>query len=303
MFDLVMSMLAEGLGKAGVATEASMAGEFAIASREYAAAAGIFDFLSKDQLPKWISRGSKIDADQLPIECSLGIASALKILFQANGQQMAVATVLIKSGTPNYSLVAKLCFGIAEQLEAFVAAVREDSFKQMARMDKDFFTLITFQTQIHRSLSQYFHARSLWEQQGEYGTAIAILHDAMEAIQVRSSAAGKGIPDANSTRALIPLGADIKKLREHMKKLLRYWEKDNSSVYFERVPHHVPEEKKLQAGIQMKKMEKYKLADAEPLLLAFPEGTEGQMERSDSDLMKELQALEIEELEKELAGM
>ena len=58
MFDLIMCIVCEGLGKAGVATETSMAGEFAAASREYAAAAGIFTFLADDYVPKWVARGS-----------------------------------------------------------------------------------------------------------------------------------------------------------------------------------------------------------------------------------------------------
>jgi hypothetical protein len=52
MFDMVMCVVAEGLGKAGCATEASIAGEFAAASRDYAAAAGIFSCLADDHLPK-----------------------------------------------------------------------------------------------------------------------------------------------------------------------------------------------------------------------------------------------------------
>ena len=112
MMDVTMCIICEGLGKAGVATESSMAGEFAAASREYAAAAGIFQFLAEDHLPKWIARGSKTDEDDLPVECCTSTAKGLSIMFQANAQQMAIATVLIKPGTPNYSLLAKLCMGV-----------------------------------------------------------------------------------------------------------------------------------------------------------------------------------------------
>ena len=68
--------------------------------------------------------------------------------------------------------------------------------------------------------------------------------------------------------------------------LLRAWEKDNSSVFFEKVPQRVPAGKKLQEGLQMKKKTEYKLEEAEPVLLALPEGA---LERSDSDLARELQ--------------
>jgi hypothetical protein len=286
MYDLVMCVVCEGLGKAGAATEASVAGEFPAASRDYAAAAGIFAFLADDRLPKWVARGSHMDDDDLPVECSVGAAEGLKLLFMANGQQMAVATVLIKPGTPNYSLVAKLCLGVVEQLEGFVNHMRDKCFKQMTRMDKDFFTLVTFQIQLHKSLSLYFYARSLFEQNQEYGLAIAFLSEATVALRTRSHAASEGVPDVTQSNVLRGLSKDLKDLREHMALLLKTWEKDNSAVYFEKVPRSVPAEKKLAAGVQMKKMEKYKINEVEPVLLTLPEGL---LERSDSDLARELQ--------------
>eukprot|EP00538_Stauroneis_constricta_P006566 CAMPEP_0119545580 /NCGR_PEP_ID=MMETSP1352-20130426/286_1 /TAXON_ID=265584 /ORGANISM="Stauroneis constricta, Strain CCMP1120" /LENGTH=427 /DNA_ID=CAMNT_0007590143 /DNA_START=162 /DNA_END=1445 /DNA_ORIENTATION=+ len=285
MYDWVMAIVAEGLGKAGAATDASIAGEFAAASRDFAAAVGIFAFLADDQLPKWIARGTNVDGDELPVECSVGVAKALSTLFMANGQQMAVATLLIKAGTPNYSLVAKLCLGIVELLEDFISQMRNDCFKQMSRIDKEFFTLVTFQTQIHKALSMYFQARALWEQQSDYGNAIGLLSDATLALETRATAASEGLPDVVATRNLSPLNKDVKDLREHMKKLLRHWEKDNSAIYFEKVPHRVPEDKKLAAGIQMKKSEKFTVPDVAPVLLALPRDV---LERSDSDIAREL---------------
>jgi hypothetical protein len=296
MFDMVMCVVAEGLGKAGCATEASIAGEFAAASRDYAAAAGIFSFLADDHLPKWIARGSHTDEDSLPVECCVATANGLKQLFIANGQQMAVATVLIKPGTPNYSLMAKLCLGIVEQLEGFISHMRDNAFNQMARIDKDFFTLVTCQIQIQKSLSLYFHARSLWDQEHDYGLAIAMMSEATVVLRTRDSAASKGVPDVNAIPALRALSKDLTDLRAHMALVLKEWEKDNSSVYFEAVPRTVPEDKKLQQGVKMNKMEKYTIADAEPVLLALPEtnapkssAAKPSMSRSDSDLARDLQ--------------
>ena len=286
MYDLVMCVICEGLGKAGVATEYSVAGEFATASREYAAAAGIFEFLADDHLPKWIARGSKVDSDGLPVECSVETARGLSILFKASGQQMAVATVLIKPGTPNYSLLSKLCLGIVEQLEAFITHMRDNAFKQMARVEKDFFTLTTFQIQLQKSLHLYFFARSLWEQQQEYGLAIAFLSEATTALKTRDSAASEGVPDVAKVPALAALKKDLLDLRAHMAHLLKTWEKDNSSVFFEAVPHVVPVDKKLKSGVQLGKSEKYKINDVEPVLLELPEDA---LKRSDSDLARELQ--------------
>jgi hypothetical protein len=285
MYDLTMCIVTEGLGRAASATENSIAGDFAAASRDYAAAAGIFDFLAQDHLPKWIAKGSKVSQDDLPSECHAPLAKALKTLFMANGQQMAVATVLIKPGKPNYGLLAKLCLGITEQLEDFINMLRKDAFPQMSRMDPDFFTLITFQINIQRSLSLYFQARSLWEKD-DHGIAVAILSESTVAARTRESTASDGVPDVTRTPALYPLQDDLKDMRSHMATLLHSWEKDNSQVFFESVPQHVPAGKKLQEGLCMKRSEAYKLEEAEPVLLVLPEGA---LQRSDSDLARELQ--------------
>jgi hypothetical protein len=285
MFDVTMCILCEGLGKAGVATESSVAGEFAAASREYAAAAGIFQFLAEDHLPKWVARGTKVSEDDLPVECCTATAEGLSMLFRANAQQMAVATVLIKPGTPNYGLLAKLCLGIEEQLEAYISHMREKAFAQMARIEKDFFTLVTFQICNQRALSLYFHARSLWEQ-GAYGLAIAVLSEATVNLRTRDSATSKGMPDVAKIPALSALSKDLNDLRTHMGKLLHSWEKDNSAIYFEAVPRSVPADMKLEKGMLLDKTEKYHFADVEPVLLSLPEGA---LKRSDSDLARELQ--------------
>jgi BRO1-like domain len=287
MMDVTMCILCEGLGKAGVATEASIAGEFAAASREYAAAAGVFQFLADDHLPKWVARGTRVTEDDLPVECCTETAKGLSILFQANAQQMAVATVLIKPGTPNYSLLAKLCLGIHEQLNEFVVHMREKAFTQMTRIDKDFFTLITFQVSLQKALSLYFYARSLWGEQSDYGMAIAVLSEATVHLRTKDSpTSATGMPDVAKIPALKALTKDLNDLRGHMGHLLHLWEKDNSSIYFESVPRSVPADKKLDKGLCMNKVEKYHFADADPVLLSLSEDA---MRRSDSDLARELQ--------------
>lgn len=285
MYDLVMTVATEGLGRAAAATENSMAGEFAAASRDYAAAAGIFAFLADDQLPKWISKGSAVNDAELPAECHAPMAHALQLLFQANGQQMAVATLLIKEGTPNYSLLAKLCLGIAEKLEEFIAGMRRQAFDQMNRLDHDFLTLTAFQIAVQKSLSLYFQARALWANQ-EHGFAIALLSESTVALRTRETVASAGVPDVTRSVALLPLQKELEDLRQHLKFVLHHWEKDNSSVYFESVPQHVPAGKKLQEGIQMNKLDKYEMEEVEPVLLYLPGGA---LQRTDSDLARELQ--------------
>lgn len=285
MYEFVMTCVCEALGQAVSATEKSVAGDFAAASRDYATAAGIFHFLAEEHLPKWIAKGSQVDESNLPAECHPPMAKALKILFMTNGQQMAVATVLMKDGKPNYGLLAKLCLGIAEQLEEFVSLLRREAFTQMARMDPNFFTLITLQINVQKSLTLYFQARSLWDVE-DFGIAIALLSEATVALKQRDHVAANGVPDVNAIPALKPLADDLKDLRGHMALLLRAWEKDNSSVYFTKVPQHIPAGKKLQEGLQMKKKTDYSLQEAEPVLLVLPDNA---LKRSDSDLAREMQ--------------
>jgi hypothetical protein len=285
MYDLVMTSVCEGLGYALGATEKSISGDFASANRDYATAAGIFDFLAEEHLPKWIAKGSNVDETKLPAECHPHMAKALKVLFMANGQQMAIATALMKEGTPNYGLVAKLCLGVSEQLEEFTGIVRREASVQLSRLDPNFLTLVTLQINVHKSLSMYFQSRSCWEQD-DYGIAIALLSEASVALRQREHVAAHGIPDVKIIPALAPLANDLKDLRNHMALLLRSWEKDNSSVYFAGVPQQVPTEKKLKEGIQMKRKTDYSLVEAEPHLLSLPDHA---LKRSDSDLARELQ--------------
>lgn len=312
MFDMVMTIVCQGLGNAGLATEASVGGEFAAASRHYKAAAGVFSFLANQQLPTWSAKGSNVTEDTLPVECSIHVAEAMEKLFMANAQQMAVATVLIKPGVPNYSLLGKLCLGISEELDKFVNKLRRKAFNLMTRIDKDIFSLITFQIGLQKSLSLYFQARALWDK-SDYGIAISLLSQATVELQTQQSGSDTGVPDVTKANALKPLGNELTDLRDHMNKLLHMWEKDNSAVYFEMVPRQVPADKKLQEGLVMGKPDVYKLDEVEPVLLSLPDegGSGGDggnrgggsstppppaydtvaqgIERSDSDLARELQ--------------
>ena len=214
----------------------------------------------------------------------------------ANAQQMAVATVLIKPGVPNYSLLGKLCLGISDELDKFVTKLRKEAFKLMTRIDKDIFSLITFQVALQKSLSLYFQARALWEK-GDYGIAISLLSHATVELKTQKGGSGPGVPDVTQNTALKPLGDELTDLRSHMNNLLHSWEKDNSSVYFERVPQQAPADKILQEGLVMGKMEPYILAEVEPVLLILPDDGGGgggmsarpSMARSDSDIARDLQ--------------
>jgi hypothetical protein len=297
MYDMVMCIACEALGWAGSATDASMAGEFPAASRDYAKAAGIFSFLAEETLPQWVARGTDVNDSHLPTEATVGACKAFAKLCLAEGQQMAVAAVLIKPGVPNYALVAKLCLSISQQIEEFISIMRKEAFAQMSRMDSDFFTLMTFQINLQKSLANYFYARSFWDET-KYGLAIATLSEATVTLQTRSHSGAPGLPDLSKT-SLRALQNDVKDLQTHMGLLLKTWEDDNTHVYFEGVPKSIPQDQKLLKGIQLSKVDPFQLETVDPLPLSIPDKTKEDPppppyssvshKRSDSDLARELQ--------------
>mmetsp|Transcript_42922 Transcript_42922/g.43516 ORF Transcript_42922/g.43516 Transcript_42922/m.43516 type:complete len:280 (-) Transcript_42922:82-921(-) len=252
--------------------------------------------------------GSSVEEKDLPVEVTIGFCKGFKILFLAMAQQMAVATTLMKVGTPNYSVLAKLCMGIADQIEEGVTIMRSKAGLQMQKIDKTFFTLLTCQINMQRSFSSYFLARCLWDKD-EYGVAIAMLNDARIGIKTRYTATSRGLPEIDPKSPLRSLLCDLDKARAHMDFVMRVWEKDNSTVYFERVPTSVPQGKKLAAGVNLMKAVSYSLEDnIEPLPLSVPgklpsavspAGLQSldppppppydALKKSDSDLARELQ--------------
>lgn len=115
-----------------------------------------------------------------------------------------------------------------------------------------------------------------------------------------------GLPEIEEKGPLQALSNDVTDFRQHMQSLLSSWEKDNSLVYFDKVPPSVPSNKALKP-IQLQKIEEFKLEVRDPLPFSIP-GTktnaalsppppsyedmiknENQRDRSDSDLARELQ--------------
>jgi len=293
MYELVMTIATEAMAAAGTGTDECAAGEFKGACRNFKKAAGIFDYLAKTQLPQWLSKGGKIDDDALPAEAKIPVCEAMKVLMLGISQQMAVATVLMKEGTPNWSLLAKLSLGISEQFKEFVTIMRSKASSTKDRIDLEFFTLMTFQIEMQRSLSLYFHSRHYFEKELKYGLAIAMLHKAVSMTKTRETPTGRGLPEIRSKSPLKSLEKDLNDVKKHMNTLLASWEKDNSGVYFEKVPLKLPAEMTLSEGTQMMKPEPYELKVVDPVALILPDAGSGgepiDMVDSDAELARQLQ--------------
>lgn len=253
-------------------------------------------------LPDWMAKSkqhAEMEKESLA-ETRVGVSVALTTLHMAMSQQMAIATILVKPEEPNYSLLGKLCFGVAVELESFVSTMRSKCALHMSRMESGFLTYITFQINLQRAVGLYFLSRGLWNS-SDYGVAIAALSEALVAMRTRTSPTGRGLPEIDEKGSLQALAPDITELRKHMQTLLASWEKDNSLVYFDKVPPSVPSDKALKP-IQLQKIEEFKLEARDPLPLSVPGAksdtappsyedalkNENQRDRSDSDLAREL---------------
>lgn len=293
MYELIMTIATEAMGTAGMACDSCTDGKFADACRDFKKAAGIMEFLETEQLPKWISKSSDIEDKDIPAEANVGTCEAFKTLFLAIAQQMAVATTLVKSATPNYSLVAKLSLGIAEQMETFVSVMRSKAPTAKTRIDEDFFVLMTFEIELQRAFSLYFQARNYWDNEKDYGMGIAVLSLAINSMKTRESPVSKGLPEIKKGSPLKSIEKDIADVKAHMNTLLKAWETDNSKVYFEKVPLVVTEDKKLQSGVHMMKPDKYELEEVEPIPLILPddkrEEADASQEATDHEMAMRLQ--------------
>eukprot|EP00984_Skeletonema_dohrnii_P014397 scaffold6036_cov150-Skeletonema_dohrnii-CCMP3373.AAC.9 len=270
MFELVLSIATYALSESNIGCDSCVDGDFPKASRQFAKAAGIFQYLGEDVLPNWMANSAQhaeLENETLA-ETRVGVCLAMQHLYMAMAQQMAVATVLAKPGTPNYALLGKLSSGIAAELETFVTTFRSKSPVHMSRIDPSFLTLITFLINIQHSLGLYFLGRSLWLN-CEYGVAIAAISEATVAARTRTTPTGRGLPEIESTSPLQSLSPELSNYRKHMVSLLQSWEKDNMLVYFNKVPPSVPADKALKP-IRMHKIEEYCLDIKDPLPFSLP---------------------------------
>jgi len=269
MYDLVMTVVSEGLGHAVSATEAAANNngmqDYVKASREYKAAAATFHSLAQHHLPEWTAKcpSNNTSDDTLPVECSIPAAEALAQIYRTNAQQMAIATVLTKPDQPNYGLLAKLSWGVADEMEKCVNRLRAKQSGEIAsRMDAGIFDFVNFQIGFQKSLSMYFQARNQWNTKGEHGIAIALLKRSwqeLKAVKQLRTAVGK---------AHIP---DIADFQKHIEQLLALYEGENNTIYFSTVPNTAMVLQQFEEGVLMGKMEDYIMETVDPLPLILPE--------------------------------
>eukprot|EP00804_Cyclotella_cryptica_P030820 CCRYP_015072-RA/>CCRYP_015072-RA protein AED:0.27 eAED:0.27 QI:0/0.83/0.85/1/0.66/0.71/7/1178/423 len=270
MFELVLSLSTYALCESNLGCDLCVSGDFAQALKKFAKATGVFQCLGDDLLPGWMAKSkqhAEMEKESLA-ETRVGVSAALTSLHMAMSQQMAIAAILVKRVVPNYALVGKLCLGVAVELESFVSTMRSKASVHMARLEPSFLTLVTFSINVQRALSLYFLSRHLWNS-SEFGVAISALSEATVAMRTRSSPTGRGLPEIEEKGPLQVLSREVADFRLHMECLLTSWEKDNSLVYFDKVPPSVPSDKALKP-IQLNKIDEFHLEERDHLPFSIP---------------------------------
>ena len=230
MYDMVMTIASQAFAEAHLANAEAKAENFVEATKHYKSASGVMSFLANEQLPKWAGQGNNAFDHNLPCETSIEVCEAFAQMFLAMAQQMAVATVLRKPGEPNVGLLAKLSLGVAEKFEGCLAIFRGKTTKNLPRIDPAIISYVENQSKLHRSLSEYYQARTMWDKilLGDrltgYGIAIVMLR---ESINVLAS-----LSKSISTKSRLIV------LLDHMKMVLASWEKDNNTNLAGRHHHH-----------------------------------------------------------------
>merc|ERR1712012_302128 len=141
-----------------------------------------------------------------------------------------------------------------------------------------------------KSLSSYYHARHYWEEERDFGIAIAMMSKAINMLKTRETPTGRGLPEIRKGSPLVALEKDLNEVKRHMILVLTEWEKDNSKIYFEKVPVKLPTEKVLSQGTLLVKVQEYQLEEVEPIPLILPESSRAKVQaaevESDAELAK-----------------
>ena len=311
MYELSMTIGVISLSHASIGCGHSLQGDFVSAVSSFKQAANVMEHLRGVHLPQWVALGASTSPGDLPCECEVKCAEGFGVIFKSHAQQMAVAKAL-QGDSVNYSLVGKLCVGIKEGIEKFVKVVRGEAGVHWCRMPVAYLKYVAFQTSLQDALGMYFQARDTWGK-GEYGVALAMLREARSALEVRESITSKGIPEDIHVKGnpLAVLRPDLDDLRRHVDGMEEAWTNDCEKVYFDKVPDSVPVGKRIKKGMQMVKYGEWEGANKEgiePVPLSVKgkgeeeekwenmpptaprQSEEKGMERSDSDLARELQA-------------
>jgi len=246
----------------------------------------------------------------LPCETVAPCCEGFRELFLAHAQQMAIAKHMTGDKI-NFSILAKLTLGTSEMFQYFVTHTRTNASTHYCRFEQPFLEYLTFHVNLQKGLSNYFLARNVWDKAEDYGDAIAMMKEAQKSLATRSSITSPGLPEidsrSSSLRNIVP---EINAMRNHVSQLLASWTKDNSTIYFCKVPDRIPEALRLEQGVKMMKPTQYSFSeDCEPVKLgpadqktagqgdlppptapSAPPPIAGLRERSDSDLARELQA-------------
>ncbi|KAG5187524.1 BRO1-like domain-containing protein [Tribonema minus] len=241
---------------------------YAAAGRELRTAAGVLAHTASEELPRWVGETAK---GERPPEAVPGVCEALSTLCLAQAQQMALGKALAGGKTPP-TLLAKLCGGVADQMDAALSTLRDKAGAAYAKLAKPLLAHAAFQAALQRALAHLFLASHAWAREA-YGAAIA--H------QRRGAALLARLPPPPDAPP-----PELAALRAEAAAALASYERDNGAIYYDPVPGEpaAPPD-----GVVMMKPEPYTV----PPLVALrfrPPRTGGEPEDVDVALAAEAEA-------------
>ncbi|CAM9910222.1 unnamed protein product, partial [Phaeothamnion confervicola] len=200
-------------------------------------AAGAFQRLHREELPRWIGETAK---SVRPPEATEGICEGLVYFLLAEAQQMAVGKALAGSAgagkaPPPPTLLAKLCLGVAAQLESCVGTMRSKGGMGYSNLDPTFLVHVTLVSEVYRAMAYRFLAIHAWSQD-RFGTGVALMREAVKHLSERRDITSVGVPKLEAGGPLTSLAPALQTLRREFQQLQSNYLADNNKVYYDPVP-------------------------------------------------------------------
>lgn len=259
-------------------------GNYDSAAKQFQVAASIWKYyntyLHNNSIPIKVQPPPNEEEKEKEFLISTAIAGAMVTLHLAYAQQMFVASTLkgitnnSKEQTtssllfgPKNTLLAKLTLGIVEQMNQaeneillFVQKKEEDEtiHNQQSQWidEKNLQQTLKGQKQLHSMLSTYFLAHAMWEDNHEYGVAIAMMQEVEEGLVSIQNITF----DSSSSNSLqykvnsIIWRGDIATWKAHVVTTLQSWQLHIENIYSEDpIQPKLPSTKRLQSGIMLMK--------------------------------------------------
>jgi len=195
-------------------------------------AAGILEYLSTRELPRWTDLPK-----ERPLELSSQICSALADYCCATAQTITLRKA-VKTGTTSKAVMAKLAADVWKKIEGLFKNLKvSPEYKELGEDLKTFFNTVQG---LAKASTYKFMGQSLYEQE-QYGQAVAYLNVA--------SQEANAIKIPSPTTSLGKFKVEIERAVDDINHVQRSFANENNHIYFKPIPNaaslEIPEQKSL----------------------------------------------------------